>query len=292
MTVPNRRTRPLVLTAMMLTILASAAGPATTLAKDPPGLGKFMNAIGKVESGGDYRARNKRSGAYGKYQIMPSNWPSWAKRYLRDRTAKPTPANQERVARGKFKTLYASLHSWRRVAYWWLSGSSSRSGWSPRAKVYVAKVMRHYQHASPRIPTAPGGPGSHGGSHKPSAKRHRVSEHGVGVTYTGHWKTARHGSYAGDAVRYATGNGSTATIAFTGTAVTWYGPVGPTRGKARISIDGTYVRTVDLHRSNFTAHAAVFGRSWKVAGAHTLTIEVVGSGGHPMVAVDEFVVRD
>jgi len=292
LTVPTHRTRSLVLAAMMLTILASAFGPATALAKDPPGLGKFMNAVGKVESGGDYRARNTRSGAFGKYQIMPSNWPSWAKRYLGDRKAKPTPANQERVARGKFKTLYASLHSWRRVAYWWLSGSSRRSGWTPRAKAYVTKVMRHYQHASSHIPTAPGGTGSRGGSHRPSSKAHRISEHGSAVTYTGRWKTARHRAYAGDAVRYATGRGATATIAFTGSSVTWYGPVGPTRGKARISIDGTYVKTLDLHHRSFTAHAAVFGRSWKAAGAHTLTIEVVGGGGHPMIAVDEFVVRD
>ena len=72
------------------------------------------------------RARNKTSGAYGKYQIMPSNWPSWAQRYLGDSKAKPTPANQEKVAARQVQTLYKGLHSWRRVAYWWLTGSSQR----------------------------------------------------------------------------------------------------------------------------------------------------------------------
>ena len=53
------------------------------------------------ESGGDYAARNRLSGAYGKYQIMPSSWRAWADRYLGDPNAIPTPANQELVAEGQ-----------------------------------------------------------------------------------------------------------------------------------------------------------------------------------------------
>lgn len=37
------------------------------------GFGKFMSAIGKQESGNNYGARNRDSGAMGKYQIMPAN---------------------------------------------------------------------------------------------------------------------------------------------------------------------------------------------------------------------------
>ena len=92
-------------------------------------------------------------------------------------------------------------------------------------------------------------------------------------------------------MRYATSRGATATLSFTGSRVSWFGPVGPTRGRARISIDGHVVKTVDLHRSNFDARAALFSRSWKHAGSHTLTIEVLGSKGHPMVAIDGFDVR-
>ena len=82
------------------------------------------------------------SGAYGKYQIMPSNWPAWARQYLGNANAKPTPANQEKVAAGKMTSLYRWLGSWKRVAYWWLTGSSRTTGWSSYAKRYVAKVMR------------------------------------------------------------------------------------------------------------------------------------------------------
>ena len=71
----------------------------------------------------------------------------------------------------------------------------------------------------------------------------------------------------------------------------WYGPTGPTRGTARVFIDGRYAKTVDLRRSSFSAHVAVYSGSWATAGRHTIKIEVVGTSTHPMVAIDEFVVK-
>ena len=34
------------------------------------------------------------------------------------------------------------------------------------------------------------------------------------------------------------------------------------------------------------------GKSWSAAGAHTLVIEVLGTAGHPYVAIDGFTVVD
>ena len=103
---------------------------------------------------------------------------------------------------------------------------------------------------------------------------------------------ASHPAYVGDAAKYSTRAGATASFAFSGKKVIWYGPVGPTRGKARVLIDGTYVKTVNLYSSSFTAHKAVFSKSWSAAGAHTLVIEVLGTAGHPYVAIDGFTVVD
>lgn len=280
MRVSGRR-RSAVIIAILSTILVlTAAGPAALAAKSPPGLSRFMYAVGQVESGGRYTARNSRSGAYGKYQIMPSNWPSWAARYLGDRNAKQTPANQEKVAAGKFTSLYRSLGSWRRVAYWWLTGSKQTSGWSAYARRYVNKVMRLYNKG--------GGAGGDAGA--TVSTRLRYSERNAAVSYGGTWKSATHSRYAGDRVRYATSRGAVATFTFTGRTVVWYGPAGPTRGKAKVFVDGAYVKTVDFHRRAFKARVAGFRMSWKDAGAHTVRIEVVGTSGHPMVAIDEFVV--
>ncbi len=282
MRVHDRRHTALIVAIATITLF-TISGPAPAAAATPPGLGRFMNAIGAVESGGDYHARNKTSGAYGKYQIMPSNWPSWARRYLGSSTAPETPPNQERVARGKFLTLFASLKSWRRVAYWWLTGSSKAAGWTAHATGYVDKVMRGYLVASDTIPTGGGG-----GTVTPP---NRFSERSAAVHYTGSWKSAGFRAYAGGRATYATQAGASATFTFTGRGVTWFGPTGPTRGRARILVDGVYLKTVDLARHGFSAHVALFAKTWAARGSHSLTIQVVGGGSHPMVAIDEFVIR-
>ncbi len=105
---------------------------------------RFMWAMAGQESGRDYYARNASSGAFGKYQIMPFNWPVWAEIYLGSPRADQTPYNQERVAFGKIHDLYRWLGSWKRVAYWWLTGRTDRveKRWSSYARGYVRNIMR------------------------------------------------------------------------------------------------------------------------------------------------------
>lgn len=109
-------------------------------------LNDFMSSLARTESGGRYDARNSSSGAFGKYQIMPSNWPAWAEKYLGNADAKQTPENQEAVAKGKIKDLHQWLGSWDAVAYWWLNGGSKATAtnpdnWTQSGSSYVAKVM-------------------------------------------------------------------------------------------------------------------------------------------------------
>ena len=271
--------RPAVVVATIATaLLLGTIGAAPTAAADPPGLERFMAAVARVESGGNYRAVNKASGAYGRYQIMPSNWRAWARRYLGNANARPTAANQERVAKGKMRSLYHWLGSWRRVSYWWLTGSSRTSAWSRAATNYVTRVMAHF-----------GGPDARVEAKTPL---HRYSERSATIHYSGTWKSARHSGYAGKAVRYATGDGATASITFTGSRIAWKGPVGPTRGKARVRIDGEVVETVNLKRSGFEASTTIYSISWTTPGRHTLAIEVIVTPGHKPVAIDELVVTE
>ncbi len=272
--------RSAVFVALLAAILTlSTAGSAVVAAKAPAGLSRFMYAIGKVESGGNYNARNSTSGAYGKYQIMPSNWPSWARQYLGNANARQTPANQEKVAAGKMTSLHNWLGSWRRVAYWWLTGSSRTSGWSANATRYVNKVMKIYKQ----------GGGTDAAS--PKARKGRVSnESSNAIAYKGTWRRAQHGGYGGGTVAYAKSKGASATFTFTGTSVRWSGPLGPTRGKAKVYVDGSYVKTVNLYRRSFDARATLFRAGWRDGGKHTLKIVVVGTPGRAMVAIDDFVV--
>jgi hypothetical protein len=275
---PRRRPAAALAAALITLLVVSASGAPVVAAKAPPGLSRFMRAVGHIESGGRYTARNPVSGAYGKYQILPSNWPAWARQYLGDATARPTPRNQERVAAGKMTSLYRWLGSWRRVAYWWLTGSSRTSGWSASATRYVRTVMTHYRSMSTRATSAT------------APARRTVNERSSAIAYRGSWRIARHGGYGGGAVRYATRAGASATLTFTGRRVSWHGPTGPTRGQAKVYLDGRYVRTVDLRRSSFDPRATLFGRSWSKPGRHSLRIVVVGTRGGSMVAIDDFLV--
>jgi hypothetical protein len=148
------RLKAVFVAALAAILLMGIPTPPPTLAADPPGLARFMTAIGRVESGGRYTARNARTGAYGKYQIIPSSWRGWARLYLHNANARKTPANQEKVAAAKFRAAYRWLGgSWSRVAYNWLTGSSRKYGWSRFATSYVNKVMRYYAQAhDPRAP--------------------------------------------------------------------------------------------------------------------------------------------
>jgi hypothetical protein len=280
--------------AIVLSMIPFAATSATA----PPGINRFLYALGQVESGGNYTARNSSSGAYGKYQIMPSNWPAWAKLYVGSSSAPWTPVNQEKVARGKVTALYNWLDTWPNVAHWWLTGSGERNqaNWSSYSKYFVAKVMKIYNNVSEdlaavdtmAVAPAPKPPPV-GAVSTNRTVTHRIGETNIGIAYAGRWQSARHNGYADRTVLYADRSGATATYTFYAKSVAWVGPVGPTRGRAKVAIDGKAVGTVDLRRSRFKPRVTIFDRSWKVVGTHTITITVVGSG-RP-VAIDEFVIK-
>ncbi len=252
--------------------------PATTLAHDPPGLNRFMYALGQVESGGSYTAYNPTSGAYGKYQIIPSSWRAWADRYLGNAYAAQTPTNQEFVARSKLHDLYWWLGSWPVVAEWWLTGSADpyRSQWSSYARSYVDKIMAIYGSTTTRTTTT-------------TTKVYFQETHSA-IAYTGSWRNADHDQYLAKRALWINDAGATATFTFSGRSVAWYGPKGPTRGKAKVYVDGVYRRTQDLYASGYQARNLILSVSWAAPGKHTIRIEVVGTANRPTVAIDAFVV--
>lgn len=272
---------------MLVSIIPSAATSATP----PPGLNRFLYALGEIESGGSYTSVNSVTGAYGKYQIMPSNWPAWARIYLGDPNAPQTPANQEKVARGKVTGLWVWLDTWPNVAHWWLTGSGERNPvlWSASSKAYVAKVMKMYAGTTDTATVdAPPPPPKAPPAITLALQTQKLQETSGSIAYTGAWLRAGHRAYAGGVVAYAQRAGATATLTFRGRSIAWIGPIGQTRGRAQVAVDGKVVGIVDLRRPGFRARVTVFTKAWKSIGTHTLTIRVLGSG-RP-VAIDEFVV--
>lgn len=131
--------------ALLLPALGVIAAPARATAAEhaPPRLAEFLWGLAGQESGWRYHVENPVSGAYGKYQIMPFNWPNWSRDFIGDPYAPQTATNQEIVAAGKVSGLHRWLGRYDRVAYWWLSGRSDpdKSDWSSYARGYVRNVL-------------------------------------------------------------------------------------------------------------------------------------------------------
>jgi hypothetical protein len=271
--------------ALLAAALVVSIGPSVvSSATAPAGLERFLYALGEVESGGSYTARNATTGAYGKYQIMPASWAGWAKLYLGSSTAPQTPTNQEIVAHRKVTALYIWLDTWPNVAHWWLTGSGERNSslWSSFSRTYVNRVIT-IMNATSDVAGDTSPPTS---SWITSTDR-RLGDASTAISYHYGWPTAKYATYSGDTVHYSTRIGASASLTFKGNGIAWIGPVGPTRGTARIFVDGKVVANVDLRRSTFQARKLIFSKALP-AGTHTLKI-VVTSSGRP-VAIDELIV--
>ncbi len=132
------------------------------------GFQRFMNAISKQESGGNYGAINKMSGAMGKYQIMPSNilgthrgW-DWEVLGRDINTADfiNSPQIQEQIASAKLQGYYNKYGPAGAAVAWYAgpqaaqnyvrSGKAStrgEAGGHPSVSRYVQDILRKLGYA-------------------------------------------------------------------------------------------------------------------------------------------------
>lgn len=94
----------------------------------------FIKAIAGQESGGNgYYKVNPDSGALGKYQIMPSNIPSWSKQILGKSISasqfRNSPDLQERIARGMLLRYYQQYGAAGAAAAWY-GGPGVAKNWA------------------------------------------------------------------------------------------------------------------------------------------------------------------
>lgn len=132
----------------------------------------FFAAIAMQESGGDYGAVNPRTGASGKYQIMPGNIGPWSEQYLGKRVSvaafRRSPALQEQLAHAVLQA-YFKRYGARGAAAAWYSGNPQRAGdyhrfrkTEPSVGEYVDQVMARVGSGNqPRTPRpGPSTPGA------------------------------------------------------------------------------------------------------------------------------------
>jgi hypothetical protein len=115
-------------------------------------------------------------------------------------------------------------------------------------------------------------------------------ESSAAFTYRYTWTRATMTTALGGHLRYATRSGARATFSFTGRGAAWIAPRGPTRGSAKIYLDGVYVKTVSLYARTSVARQVIFSRNGLTSTHHTLRIVVVGTRSHPRVDMDAIIV--
>lgn len=119
---------------------------------------KVAQAIGAIESGGNYNASGPTvhgQNAMGKYQVMPQNLPSWSKEALGSSISpeefKKDPELQDRIAVYKMQAYLNQGYSPQDVASMWFSGKPLKG--NKRADLatgiavpeYVQRFNKHYQ---------------------------------------------------------------------------------------------------------------------------------------------------
>jgi hypothetical protein len=147
----------------------------------------FFQAIAGQESGGNYRAVNKSSGALGKYQIMPRNVPSWSRRYL-GKTITPSqflasPKLQDQLARAVLGDYFKRFGPEGAAATWY-SGSPKRkndftplkNGSGPSVGDYVRQVLARVTGGGATRPSGARVPG-------PTLQEDKLAEYGFALSF-------------------------------------------------------------------------------------------------------------
>ncbi|HEY3336335.1 MAG TPA: hypothetical protein VGK16_13970, partial [Candidatus Limnocylindrales bacterium] len=118
----------------------------------------------------------------------------------------------------------------------------------------------------------------------------RYSESSSRASYSGTWTLVSNASYSGGKARTASRAGRSVTYTLSGRSAAWVSAMGPTRGSAKVYLDGSFVANVSLYATTTAYRRVVWTRSWAAAGSHTVRIVVSGTSGHPRVDMDAVIV--
>ena len=110
------------------------------------------------------------------------------------------------------------------------------------------------------------------------------------IRWSGTWHTSTSTAFWGGHDRYATASGAKASLTFSGRSFAWVGSVGPTRGWAKLYVNGVLVRSINLSAARNANQRVLYATTWSVAMSRTVTIRISGTAGHPRGDLDAFIV--
>jgi hypothetical protein len=108
-----------------------------------------------------------------------------------------------------------------------------------------------------------------------------IQQNDPAIAYSGTWFTISNGVFSGGSAIEGMDAGNSATITFTGTAISWIGYKDPWSGIAQVYLDGALAATVDTYSARQTSQTVVWQTSGLAQATHTLKIVVAYSRRAP-----------
>jgi len=105
----------------------------------------------------------------------------------------------------------------------------------------------------------------------------RIEENDPSVAYTGNWIPQSRADLSGGSIVEGPDAGSTASLTFNGTGVSWIGFRADFGGIAEVYLDGVLKATVDTYSPTQQAQAVMYTASGLASGTHTVMIRVTGT---------------
>jgi subtilisin len=110
------------------------------------------------------------------------------------------------------------------------------------------------------------------------------------IIWTGAWRRALASGASAGSTHLTYIRGHAATLAFHGRGIALVAPLGPSRGRLQVWIDGALAATLDEHATANHARRVIFSRMALADADHTIRVVALGTAGHSRVDVDAFVV--
>ncbi|MDI6101251.1 N-acetylmuramoyl-L-alanine amidase [Actinoplanes sp. NEAU-A12] len=106
---------------------------------------------------------------------------------------------------------------------------------------------------------------------------------------TGSWRAVRDQEHLGAEAVAASAAGASLTWTFTGSSAALVAGRTAGSGRVRIYVDGEFQGIVDLRSASSAYRQAVWTRTWRSSGTHTVRAQVEGTTGRPSVVLDGLV---
>jgi hypothetical protein len=104
-----------------------------------------------------------------------------------------------------------------------------------------------------------------------------VQDRSSAIRYYGTWTKSVYSLASGGSTTYAKAIGARARITFTGRAVAIIAPVGPTRGTARVYVDGVYKASISFRATSGKSRMVMYATSFATLGTHSIELRLTST---------------